>query len=157
MGITVFLFLIHTARALFIIGCQKAKQGYTAPAIYITSCMRCSYTAKGRFICALGLSFLVLCAAACKKKPAPPPPPEVQVISLATTNVPIFEDWIGTLDGDVNAQIRAQVTGYLLSQNYKEGSLVKKGELMFQIDPRPFQATLDQAKAKLAQDQAQAD
>lgn len=117
--------------------------------------MRCPYAAKGRFICVLGLAIFVFCAAGCKKKPAPPPPPEVQVITLAATNVPIFEDWIGTLDGDVNAQIRAQVTGYLLSQNYKEGSLVKKGDLMFQIDPRPFQAVLDQGKAKLAQDQAQ--
>ncbi|HEX4342238.1 MAG TPA: efflux RND transporter periplasmic adaptor subunit, partial [Verrucomicrobiae bacterium] len=93
----------------------------------------------------------------CKKKTPPPPPPEVQVVTLSPTNVPIFEEWIGTLDGLVNAQIRAQVTGYLLSQNYSEGSEVKKGDLLFQIDPRPFQAALDQAKAKLAQDQAQAD
>ena len=71
------------------------------------------------------------------------------------TNVPIFEEWIGTLDGYVNAKIHAQVTGYLLTQNYAEGSEVKKGDLLFQIDPRPFQATLDQARAKLAQDQAQ--
>ncbi len=117
--------------------------------------MQCPYAARGRSICVLGLSIFSFSVAGCKKQPAPPPPPDVQVISLAATNVPIFEDWIGTLDGDVNAQIRAQVTGYLLSQNYKEGSLVKKGDLMFQIDPRPFQAVLDQAKAKLAQDQAQ--
>jgi multidrug efflux pump subunit AcrA (membrane-fusion protein) len=69
-----------------------------------------------------------LLAAGCKKKSAPPPPPEVQVITLAPTNVPIFEEWIGTLDGFVNAQIRAQVTGYLLTQNYAEGSEVKKGD-----------------------------
>ena len=92
----------------------------------------------------------------CKKKPAPPPPPEVQVITLAPTNVPIFEEWIGTLDGYVNAQIHAQVTGYLLTQNYAEGSELKKGDLLFQIDPRPLQAELDQANAKLAQDKAQA-
>jgi len=92
----------------------------------------------------------------CKKKPAPPPPPEVQVITLAPTNVPIFEEWIGTLDGYVNAQIHAQVTGYLLTQNYAEGRDIKKGDLLFQIDPRPFQAELDQANAKLAQDKAQA-
>src|ERR1700761_441995 len=117
--------------------------------------MHRSYTAKGRFVCVLGLFIFTFGAAGCKKTPPPPPPPEVQVISLTATNVPIFEDWIGTLNGDVNAQIRAQVTGYLLSQNYKEGSLVKKGDLMFEIDPRPFQAVLDQAKAKLAQDEAQ--
>lgn len=92
----------------------------------------------------------------CKKKSAPPPPPEVQIITLAPTNVPIFEEWIGTLDGFVNAQIRAQVTGYLLAQNYAEGGEVKKGDLLFEIDPRPFQAALDQANAKLAQDKAQA-
>jgi membrane fusion protein (multidrug efflux system) len=96
-----------------------------------------------------------LLAGGCKKKPAPPPPPDVQVITLAATNVPVFEEWIGTLDGFVNAQIRAQVTGYLLMQNYAEGSEVKKGDLLFQIDPRPFQAALDQARAKLAQDKAQ--
>jgi membrane fusion protein (multidrug efflux system) len=90
-----------------------------------------------------------------KKKAPPPPPPEVQVITVTPTNLPIFEEWIGTLDGSVNAQIRAQVSGYLLTQNYLEGGQVKPGDLLFQIDPRPFQAVLDQAKARLAQDQAQ--
>jgi membrane fusion protein (multidrug efflux system) len=99
---------------------------------------------------------LILFTNGCKKKPAPPPPPEVQVITLAPTNVPIFEEWIGTLDGYVNAQIHAQVTGYLLTQNYAEGRDIKKGDLLFQIDPRPFQAELNQANAKLAQDKAQA-
>jgi len=99
----------------------------------------------------------LVAGAGCEKKTPPtPPPPTVQVITLATTNLPVFEEWIGTLDGFVNAQIHAQVTGYLLKQNYTEGSLVKKGDLLFQIDPRPFQALLDQAQAKLAQDQAQA-
>ena len=97
-----------------------------------------------------------LVAVGCKKKnPPPPPPPEVQVITVTPIDVPIFEQWIGTLDGFVNAQIRAQVTGYLLSQNYAEGSHVKKGDPLFQIDPRPFQAALEQVQAKLAQDQAQ--
>jgi membrane fusion protein (multidrug efflux system) len=109
-----------------------------------------------RFILAFNFAILILFADGCKKKSAPPPPPEVQVITLAPTNVPIFEEWIGTLDGFVNAQIHAQVTGYLLAQNYAEGSEVKKGGLLFQIDPRPFQAELDQALAKLAQDKAQA-
>jgi membrane fusion protein (multidrug efflux system) len=96
-----------------------------------------------------------LTALGCKKKTPPPAPPEVEVFTVVATNVPIFEEWIGTLDGFVNAQIRAQVTGYLLHQNYAEGSAVKKGDLLFEIDPRPFQAALDQTKAKLAQDQAQ--
>jgi membrane fusion protein, multidrug efflux system len=93
--------------------------------------------------------------AACRKKP-PPPPPEVLVMTVMPRSVAITDEWIGTLDGFVNAQIRAQVTGYLLKQNYAEGSIVKQGDLMFQIDPRPFQAVLDQALAKLAQDKAQA-
>jgi membrane fusion protein (multidrug efflux system) len=111
---------------------------------------------NARFILVFNFAILVLFAAGCKKKPAPPPPPEVQVITLAPTNVPIFEEWIGTLDGFVNAQIHAQVTGYLFTQNYAEGRELKKDDLLFQIDPRPFQAELDQALAKLALDKAQA-
>ncbi|MGA2243549.1 MAG: efflux RND transporter periplasmic adaptor subunit [Verrucomicrobiota bacterium] len=107
-------------------------------------------------IALIGVGAVILFATGCGRKAlAPPPPPEVQIITVAPTNVPIFEEWIGTLDGYVNAQIHAQVTGYLLAQNYAEGSEVKTGELLFQIDPRPFQATLDQARAKLEQDQAQ--
>src|SRR6202040_3047637 len=65
-------------------------------------------------------------------------------------DVPIYHEWIGTLDGMVNAAIRAEVAGYLLSQNYAEGSFVRKGQLLFEIDPRPFQAALDQAEGQLA-------
>lgn len=100
--------------------------------------------------------FFIFLSIGCKKKSSAPPPPEVQFITLTPTNVPIFEEWIGTLDGLVNAQIRGQVTGYLLKQDYAEGSEVKKDDLLFEIDPRPFQAALDQAKAKIAQDKAQA-
>jgi RND family efflux transporter MFP subunit len=117
--------------------------------------MRYSLPPNARFICVFSFAVLILFATSCKKKPASPPPPEVQIITLAPTNFPIFEEWVGTLDGFVNAQIQGQVTGYLLTQNYTEGSEVKKGDLLFQIDPRPFQAALDQAQAKLAQDQAQ--
>jgi len=101
------------------------------------------------------LVVLATVAAGCRKQPPRPQPPEVEFVTLATTNVPIFEEWIGTLDGSVNAEIRAQVTGYLQRQAYTEGSQVKKGDLLFEIDPRPFQAALDQALAKLAQDKAQ--
>ena len=98
----------------------------------------------------------VVVAAGCHKKPPPPPPPPVvEVQTVTATNVPIYQEWIGTLEGYVNADIRAQVTGYLQEQAYAEGSMVKRGQLLFQIDPRPFQAALDQAQAKLAQDQAQ--
>ncbi len=92
---------------------------------------------------------------ACKKE-APPamPPPVVEVAPVIQKDVPIYEDWIGTLDGFVNAQIRPQVEGYLLRQVYKEGTLVHAGETLFEIDPRTFQAAYDQAKGNLAQYQA---
>ncbi len=83
------------------------------------------------------------------------PAPVVEVASVQQKDVPVYGEWIGTLAGQVNANVKAQVSGYLLSQNYKEGSYVKKGELLFEIDPRPFQASLDQAKGQLAQAQAQ--
>lgn len=82
-------------------------------------------------------------------------PPDVEVVRVEQSDVPIYGEWIGTLDGLVNADVKAQVTGYLLSQDYKEGSFVKKGQLLFQIDPRPFQAALDQAEGQLAQAKAQ--
>jgi RND family efflux transporter MFP subunit len=82
-------------------------------------------------------------------------PIEVLVAPAQQRDVPIYKEWIGTLDGLVNADIKAQVSGYLIEQAYKEGSFVKKGQLLFQIDPRPFQATLDQASAQLSQAQGQ--
>jgi RND family efflux transporter MFP subunit len=97
-----------------------------------------------------------LCVVSCKQKPpAKPPPLKVQVVTAVARDVPIFQEWIGTLDGYPNAQIRAQVSGYLVKQDYAEGSAVKKGNLLFEIDPRPFQAILDAAVAKQAQDEAQ--
>jgi len=77
--------------------------------------------------------------------------PEVSVASVAQRDVPVMGDWVATLDGYVNAQIQPQVSGYLVKQNYQEGSFVRQGEVLFEIDPRPFQATLDQAKGALAQ------
>src|SRR5205823_6680606 len=98
----------------------------------------------------------VLCFAGCKPKAQiTTPPPAVEVVDVKGQDVPIYHDWIGTLEGLVNAQIRAQVTGYLLTQNYREGDPVKKGDLLFQIDQRPFQAALGQAKGQLAQAEAQ--
>src|SRR6202041_3309293 len=83
------------------------------------------------------------------------PLPIVEVASVEQRDVPVYGEWIGTLTGQVNADVKAQVTGYLLTRKYKEGSYVRKGELLFEIDPRPFQAALDQAKAQLAQAKAQ--
>ncbi len=77
--------------------------------------------------------------------------PEVEVVNVEQKDIPVYREWVGTLDGLVNAAIRAQVTGYLLTQNYAEGSFVKKGQLLFEIDPRPLQAAADQARGQLAQ------
>lgn len=101
-------------------------------------------------------AIVVLCFTGCKPKPhaTAPPAPMVEVAAVTQADVPIYHEWIGVLDGLVNAQIRAQVTGYLLTQNYHEGDPIKKGDLLFEIDPRPFQAALDQAKGVLAQAEA---
>jgi multidrug efflux pump subunit AcrA (membrane-fusion protein) len=82
-------------------------------------------------------------------------PPDVMVAQVAQKDVPIYGKWIGTLNGFVNADVRAQVTGYLVRQDYQEGALVSKGQLLFEIDPRPFEAALDQAEGQLAQATAQ--
>jgi membrane fusion protein (multidrug efflux system) len=79
------------------------------------------------------------------------------VVTVQPQDVPIYHDWIGTLDGLVNAQIRAQVTGYLLKQNYREGELIRTNDVLFEIDGRPFQAALDQAKGRFDEAQAQFD
>src|SRR6266852_3164627 len=79
----------------------------------------------------------------------PLPPPAVKVEPVIEQDVPISSEWVGTLVGYINAQIRARVSGHLVSQNYKEGSLVKTGNLLFQVDPRPFQTAADQAAARL--------
>ena len=79
------------------------------------------------------------------------PAPEVEIETVVVQDVPITKEWVGTLDGRVNAQIRAQVSGYLMKQNYTEGSVVHTGQLLFEIDPRPFQAALNVAKGSLAQ------
>ncbi len=78
-------------------------------------------------------------------------PLPVDVVTVEQSDVPVSNEWVGTLDGYVNANIQPQVTGYLLKQNYREGSVVQKGQVLFQIDPRPFQATLEQAEGQLGQ------
>src|SRR5437879_1242664 len=80
---------------------------------------------------------------------AGPPPPVVRVASVVEEDVPISSEWVGTLVGHINAQIRARVAGHLVSQNYTEGSLVRAGDLLFQVDPRPLQTAADQADARL--------
>jgi len=102
--------------------------------------------------------FLPLLAAACKDSkasPAPPPPPSVSVITVQPERVALTSEWIATLDGYVNAQIRPQVSGYLLTRNYEEGAAVHKGQVLFEIDRRPFESALAQARAQLAEAKAQ--
>jgi RND family efflux transporter MFP subunit len=82
-------------------------------------------------------------------------PPEVEVAAVEQRDLPIEREWVGTLDGMVNASIKAEVTGYVLRQGYAEGSFVRQGQLLFEIDPRPFQAVVDQATGQLAQAKAQ--
>jgi len=92
--------------------------------------------------------------AGCSKAPTEAPPPAVEVMTVIQKDVPIYREWIATLDGSVNATIRAQVQGYLIKQNYHEGDLVRKGQVLFEIDPRTFQAALEQAQAQLEAQQA---
>ena len=114
------------------------------------------FRATARFLLAV-LPAIVFLAAGCGNPKAAPaiPSPEVEVASVVQKDVPIFSEWVATLDGYINAQIQPQVAGYVMRQTYKEGSFVRKGQILFHIDPRPFQALLDQAKAQLAQSQAQ--
>jgi RND family efflux transporter MFP subunit len=106
---------------------------------------------------AASLCFLLLagCEAGKAAGPAAPRPLEVEVATVSEQRVMIASEWIATLDGYVNAQIRPQVSGYLVKRNYREGAAVRKGEVLFEIDPRPFNAVLDQARAQVAQAEAQ--
>src|SRR5213080_1407833 len=105
------------------------------------------------------LSALLICisiSTSCSRKQAQPPPgaPEVLVTTVTPKDVPRVLERVATLDGFINANINAQVQGYIVSRDYTEGSVVKKGDLLFQIDPRPYQAALGQAKGTLAKDKA---
>jgi RND family efflux transporter MFP subunit len=99
----------------------------------------------------------LLLATGCDKPVAAPnaPPPQVEVTAVVQKDVPLIHEWVATVDGFVNAQIQPQVGGYLLRQTYKEGSFVKKGQILFEIDPRSWQASLEQAQGQLAEAKAQ--
>src|SRR6267142_2520699 len=99
--------------------------------------------------------FVSLAILGCARKdPPPPPPPEVLVVPVVQRDVPVVGEWIGTLDGSVNADIRPKVEGYLLRQYYKEGQFVRRGAPLFEIDPRQFRAALEQAQGTLARAEA---
>jgi len=100
------------------------------------------------------LAMIAGSAGCARKDPPAPPPPEVQVAPVIERDVPVTSEWIGSLDGFVNAEIRPEVEGYVLRQSYREGSPVQKGSVLFEIDPRQFQAALDQARSDLVRNQA---
>src|SRR5215218_77159 len=111
-----------------------------------------------KFLSVAGLGIVFAVAAGCHGKeapPPPPPPPAVVVTPVVQRDVPVFQEWIGTTQGNVNAEIRPQADGYLLRRVYAEGSFVKRGDLMFEVDARQVAAQLQQAQADLAQAQAQ--
>jgi RND family efflux transporter MFP subunit len=109
----------------------------------------------GYFAAPLLLLAITACGRGNVQAAAKPPAPEVSVALVIQQDVPVFSEWVATMDGYVNAQIRPQVSGYVIKQEYKEGSVVRKGQVLFEIDPRPFKAALDRAKGDLAQAQAQ--
>jgi len=130
--------------------------GPVAPRFHLCN-SRSAHSAGAAMSLVVGVLAVVAILAGCGGRAAGPPmaPPEVKVIPVGQRDVPIVSEWVATLDGYVNAQIQPQVTGYIVKQTYKEGSPVHKGDVLFEIDPRPFQALLDQAKALLAQAVAQ--
>jgi RND family efflux transporter MFP subunit len=100
------------------------------------------------------ISILVFSGCDKAAPPPPPSPPTVEVTEVIQKDVPIHQEWVGTLDGMVNAVILAQVSGYLIKQNYQEGQMIKKGQLLYEIDPKTFQANLDGARSNLARQEA---
>src|SRR5262249_27636796 len=124
-------------------GCEAAR-------MEVRSMSRAARSCAGLTLAALAAA--VGCA---KKEAAPPPaPPAVEVATVVQKDVPIFQEWIGSLDGSVNAEVRPQIEGYVLKPGYREGFAVRAGEPLFEIDPRQFQATYDQARGNLSQYEA---
>jgi RND family efflux transporter MFP subunit len=132
--------------------CDVRPRGATAPnaqAPFVGNKLKLA------FACAILIASM-LALAGCGRGNAAIKLPDTEVLVAAPIqqDVPVHSEWVATLDGYVNAEIRPQVSGYLIKQNYKEGSVVRKGQVLFEIDPRPFQATLDRAKGELAQAEA---
>lgn len=124
--------------------CRGARESLSVPVLRVAPF----------FAACMAFVFLSACG---REKPAPAPAPTVGFVEVVQRDVPVYTEWVATTDGFVNATIRAQVQGYLWQRNYQEGNYVKKGQLLFEIDPRPFEAALDQAKAALKQAEAARD
>jgi RND family efflux transporter MFP subunit len=113
---------------------------------------------SNQLCCVIAIALVASLGSGCERRVAsapPPAPPTVEVMPVVQKDVPLEGEWVGTLEGYVNAQIQPHVSGYLIRQDYQEGGFVRQGQVLFEIDPRPFQAALDQAKGQLAQAQAQ--
>jgi RND family efflux transporter MFP subunit len=139
-------------------GAQFAASGIYTKHVIEQLHVRRKRRLSNQFGCVIGLVLVAILGSGCERRVAsapPPAPPTVEVTPIIQKDVPLEGEWVGTLEGYVNAQISPQVSGYLIRQDYREGALVKKGQLLFEIDPRPFQAALDQAKGQLAQAEAQ--
>jgi RND family efflux transporter MFP subunit len=145
--------------------CMLAKDGaqFNASGIYTKHLVESLNVRRKHFISnpvagLIVLALVVTLGAGCERRVASAPapgPPTVEVTPAIQKDVPVEGEWVGTLEGYVNAQIQPHVSGYLIRQDYQEGGFVRQGQVLFEIDPRPFQAALDQAKGQLAQAQAQ--
>lgn len=127
---------------------MEKVEGFYGPSNILNSAKRAFKVG----LLALGLPVLIF-AGGCKEaeQAAAPTPPMVEVVKVIQQDVPVYSEWVGVLDGSINAVIRPQVTGYLIKQNYVEGEIVKKGQVLFEIDARTFQAEVRQAQAALEQ------
>jgi len=131
----------------------NSSRVHATPVAIARKQVSCAY--RG-FACATFFVLLSILLTGCGKKEAvAPPPPEVEITPVTQQDVPLYTECIATLDGYVNAQIQPQVSGYLMSQKYSEGTMVHKGDVLFEIDPRPFDAALQHSKGQLAEAEAQ--
>jgi multidrug efflux pump subunit AcrA (membrane-fusion protein) len=131
--------------------CTNGQAAVTkAPAVCLNDLLKFAFLACIALVPILGLTGCTHSQAAIKL-----PDTDVLVATPVQRDVPVHNEWVATTDGYVNAEIRPQVSGYIIHQDYKEGAVVRKGQVLFEIDPRPFEATLDRAKADLAQAEAQ--
>src|SRR5262249_50820535 len=138
-------------------GMDQRRPGGALPADPVSAMLRrlSGVACRSRALSVLAALAVVL-VSGCGDKPKPAAGPiPVKVTDVIQRDVPIYREWIGTTVGYVTAQIRPKVSGYLVSQNYKEGYPVKTGDLLFQIDPRQYQNSVDQSVGKLEQSQAQ--
>jgi membrane fusion protein (multidrug efflux system) len=135
-------------------GSKQGLKAWPCLSIFTTGLMTKLTEVAAIFLAAAALFMADGCSKA-KGNQQPVSPPEVEVVQVEQRDVSLYSEWIGTLDGMVNAEIKSQMSGYLIGKHYEEGSFVRKGQLLFDIDPKPFQAAVDQAKGDLAKAEGQ--